>query len=138
MICIIALAVFSVLAIFSMRYRPLAKEAFECVFLRMTFRKCTTGLDTRLKSTIVGRVMKKSPRAAKITYNYFELFSWLLVLLMIGSLFYSAYGLYNYAVHGNCNGEQATSFCIYDAAGEIQSSLFSKCEPIEKNSEKEP
>jgi len=129
MICIIALAVFSILAIFSVSYRPLAKESFDCVFRRITLRKCTTGLDTRLKSTIVGRIMKTSPKTAKITYKYFEVFSWLLVLLMIGSLFYSAYGLYNYAAHGNCNGEQATTFCVYDTAGRIKSSLFSKCQP---------
>ena len=31
MICLIALIIFGVLAIFSASYRPLAKEAFDCV-----------------------------------------------------------------------------------------------------------
>ncbi len=128
MICILALIVFSILAIFSASHRPLAKEAFECVFLRLTLRKCRTGLDTRVKSSIVGRIMKKSPSIARFIYKRFEIFSWLLVLLMIGSAAYSAYGLYNYTIHGNCNGPDSTAFCVYDTAGEIKSNLFIKCD----------
>ncbi len=42
MICIFAFFVFAFLAIFSVTYRPLAKEAFECVFRRITLRPCET------------------------------------------------------------------------------------------------
>ncbi|MBN1644978.1 hypothetical protein JW851_02995 [Candidatus Woesearchaeota archaeon] len=127
MICIIALVIFSILAIFSASHRPLAKEAFECVFLRMTLRKCRTGLDTRLKSKVVGKIMQKSPKIAKVVYKNFEIFSWILVLVMIGSLMYSAYGVYNYVSYGNCNGPGSNNFCIYDAAGELKSGLFTEC-----------
>lgn len=116
MICILALIVFGVLAIFSASHRPLAKEAFECVFLRMTFRKCKTGLDVKVKSSIVGRIMKRSPLTAKFVYKHFEIFSWALVLLMIFSLGYSLYGGYNYYLYGNCYGpEDNGGFCIYNA-----------------------
>lgn len=116
MICILALIIFGALAIFSASHRPLAKEAFECVFLRLTLRKCRTGLDTRIKSTIVGKIMNKSPKTARITYKYFEVFSWALVILMVVSLAYSAYGGYNYYRYGNCYGpEENGGFCIYNA-----------------------
>jgi protein-disulfide isomerase len=128
MICILALIVFGILAIFSASHRPLAKEAFECVFLRLTFRKCRTGLDTKVKSSIVGRIMRKSPFAAKITYKYFEVFSWALVILMVVSLAYSAYGGYNYYLYGNCYGpEENNGFCIYNALeGETFTELQTK------------
>ncbi|MBD3361895.1 thioredoxin domain-containing protein [Candidatus Woesearchaeota archaeon] len=118
MICILALIVFSILAIFSASHRPLAKEAFECVFLRVTFRKCKTGLDTRVKSSIIGRIMKKSPSVARFVYKHFEIFSWTLVILLVISLGYSVYGGYNYYLYGNCYGpEENSGFCIYNALG---------------------
>lgn len=116
MICIIALVVFGILAIFSASHRPLAKEAFECVFLRLTLRKCRTGLDVRLKSQIVGSIMSKSPFTAKIVYKHFEIFSWALVILTVASLGYTIYGGYNYYLYGNCYGPEDTGgFCIYNA-----------------------
>jgi len=116
MICIIALVVFGILAIFSASHRPLAKEAFECVFLRLTLRKCRTGLDVRLKSQIVGSIMGKSPTTAKFVYKHFEIFSWALVILTVLSLAYTAYGGYNYYLYGNCYGPEDTGgFCIYNA-----------------------
>ena len=69
MICLIALIVFAILAIFSVSYRPLAKEAFECVWLKTTFRKCKGSLDLRIKSYITAKFMKISPSIAKILYK---------------------------------------------------------------------
>ena len=113
MICIIAFVVFGILGIFSAGYRKIAKEAFDCVFRRVTFRKCTTGLDKRLKSQITGKLIKKNPKIAKFVYKRFEILSWVFTILLIASVAYSAYGLYNYAVYGNCNGDTG-GFCIYD------------------------
>lgn len=117
MICILALVVFSVLGIFSVSYRQLAKEAFDCVFKKLTFRKCTTGLDIKVKSQITGLFMRKSPKAAKFIYKYFEVISWIFVIILIVSLFFSAQGVYNYAVYGNCNGPHDDSFCIFNPMG---------------------
>lgn len=135
MICIIALVVFGILAIFSASHRPLAKEAFECVFLRLTLRKCRTGLDVRLKSQIVGSVMSKSPFFARILYKHFEIFSWALVILTVASLGYTVYGGYNYYLYGNCYGPEDTGgFCIYNALeGEQLTTLQTETEgEIEK------
>lgn len=124
MICIIALVVFSILAIFSVKYRPLAAEAFDCVFRKVTFRKCRTNLDQRLKSQITGKLLKKSPVLARFVYKRFELLSWIFVILFFASLAYSAYGGYNYYLYGNCYGPEDTGgFCIYNA---LEGDQFSK------------
>ena len=113
MICLIALIVFAILAIFSVSYRPLAKEAFECVWLKTTFRKCKGSLDLRIKSYITAKFMKISPSIAKILYKYFEIFSWMLVLLMIISFIYSGISVYNLVAYGNCNGEDSNDICVF-------------------------
>ncbi|MBW2986651.1 DsbA family protein [Candidatus Woesearchaeota archaeon] len=124
MICILALVVFSILAIFSASHRPLAAEAFDCVFRKVTFRKCRTNLDQRLKSQITGKLMRKNAFLAKIVYKNFEIISWLFVILFIASLAYSAYGGYNYYLYGNCYGPEDTGgFCIYNA---LEGDQFSK------------
>lgn len=120
MICVLALVVFAVLALFSARYRPLAAEAFDCVFRRVTFRKCRSGLDKRLKSQITGALMRRSKRAGRFVYRYFEVFSWLFLILLVASLMEVGFGLYNFALYGNCNGPDETGFCIFDPLGNHQ------------------
>ncbi len=117
MICIIAMVVFGILGIFSASYRVIAKEAFNCVFKKITFRKCDTGLDTRLKSQITGKFLKFSPRLGKTVYKYFEVFSWVLLILTLVTFYFMSLGLYNYVVYGNCNGPNSNEFCIYDPLG---------------------
>lgn len=113
MICIIALVVFGILGIFSASYRTIAKEAFECVFKRITLRKCDTGLDQRLKSQITGRLMRRHYKAGSWVFKHFEFLSWIFTILMIVSMVYSGIGIYNYAKYGNCSGPQG-GFCIFD------------------------
>lgn len=103
MICLIALVVFGVLGIFSATHRRLAKESFNCVFRTLTLRPCDTGFDQRVKGKIVGWFFKRSPRVAGIVSKHFQVFSWLLVILLFGSMIYSGYALYNLAVHGSCS-----------------------------------
>ncbi len=117
MICIIALVVFGILGIFSASQRKIAKEAFDCVFRRLTLRKCETGLDKRLKAQITGKVMVRWPKTGGFLYKYFEWFSWALVILMVVSRVYTAYGGYNYVRFGNCNGPDKDQFCIFDPLG---------------------
>ena len=114
MICIIALVVFGILGIFSVKYRAIAKEAFDCVFKRLTFRKCTTGLDKRLKAQITGRLMNKTPRVGGFIYKYFELLSWIFTIMLILSIIWSGYGAYNFIRYGNCNGKDSTEYCIFN------------------------
>jgi len=119
MICIIALVVFGILGIFSVSHRKIAAEALDCVFRRVTFRKCTTGLDKRLKSQITGRLMKKSPKIARFTFRHFEVISWFFTILLFASLISSGFSIYNFTVYGNCNGPESTGFCVLDIANEF-------------------
>ncbi len=112
MICLLALPMLALLGIFSATHRKLATEAFDCVFRRVTLRKCQSGLDTKLKSSITSTAMRKSPRAAGFIFKHFELLSWIFLILMLVSTVYSIQGIYNYTAYGNCNGENSNDACI--------------------------
>lgn len=118
MICLIAMFVFGFLGIFSLKYRKIATEAFDCVFRRMTLRKCTSGLDKRLKSQITGNVMKQHPRTGKFVFKHFEFISWVFTVLMFWSIISTGISGYNYYMYGNCNGPQDGGVCIFDPSGE--------------------
>ena len=120
MICLIALVVCGVLGLFSATHRKIAKEALDCVFRRVTLRKCTTGLDQRLKSGISGKFMRKSPRAGAFVFRNFEVLSWIFTILLIASLGYSAYSVFNLVAYGNCNGPIPDAFCVFDVFSEGQ------------------
>lgn len=111
-LCIIAFFVFAVMSVFSAKYRPLAREGLRCVFRTVTFKPCDTGLDDRIKADMVSGLLRFSPPAAKILNRHFTLFSWVFVLLTVGSLAYSAYGFYNFHYYGNCDGPQSVNSCI--------------------------
>jgi len=112
MICIVALVVFAVMAIFSARYRPLAKEAFDCTFRKITFRKCRTNLNERIRSKITGKLMR-TPKVARFTYKYFQFLSVIFTILFILSIVFTGIGVYNYVVYGNCNGPNG-GVCIFE------------------------
>lgn len=115
-LCIVAFVIFAVMAIFSAAYRPLAAEAFECVFRKLTFRKCRTALDERIRSQISGKILRYSPKTAAFTFKHFEILSWIFVIITLLSFGYSAYSTYNYVQYGNCYGPEDTGqFCIFNA-----------------------
>ena len=114
MICLLALIVFGVLGIFSATHRKIAIEAFDCVFRRVTLRKCESGLDKRLKGQITGNLMRKSPRLAKGIYKHFETISWAFTIVLVASLVSTGIGGYNYLMYGNCNGETSQEACFYE------------------------
>lgn len=110
--------IFGLLGIFSAKYRIIAKEAADCVFRRLTLRKCESGLDKRLKNQISGKLANKKPRLAKFLYKYFEVFSWALIILLVWSIISLGIGLYNYVEYGNCNGPQnSNDFCLFNPSG---------------------
>jgi len=114
MICIIALIVFGILGIFSATHRKIALEAFDCIFRRITIRPCNSGLDERLKSQIIGRLMGRTPKFARFSYRHFEAISWLFTILMVVSIIYTSLGIYSYVMYGNCNGENSQEACVYE------------------------
>lgn len=111
-LCIIAFFVFSVLSIFSAKYRPLARKGFECVFRTVTLRPCDTGLDDQIKAELVSAALKRSPAAARFLNAHFALLSWIFVLLTAASFGYMVVGVYNFYVYGNCDGPNAAGACI--------------------------
>lgn len=118
MICIAALIIFAILGIFSAKYRKLAAEAADCVFRRITLRKCETGLDKRIKNKITGNLAKKKPKLAKFLFKYFEVLSWIFIILFVWSLASLVVGGVNFVKYGNCNGPtNPEGFCIFDPTG---------------------
>lgn len=81
---------------------------------------CDTGLDERVQASVVGKVLDYNPRAARILNNYFEVFSWIALILLVVSGVSMGMGVYNYAVHGNCNGPNSDEGC---AANTIEEKL---------------
>jgi hypothetical protein len=117
MICLIALVVFGILGIFSATHRRIALEAFECIFRRIRLKPCYSGLDKKLKSQITGKLMRKNPKLARFTFRHFEAISWIFTILMLISIIYSAIGIYNFVMYGNCRGENSQEACIYEGLG---------------------
>jgi len=116
-LCIIALPVLLILGIFSATHRKLAWEALDCVWRKTTFRPCRTGLDERIQSAFIGRIMRHNITAAKFINQNFTILSWVFVILLLLSSYSSAIGAYNYWYYGNCNGPESTGFCIADPTG---------------------
>ena len=113
-LCWVALPVFAVLGIFSVKYRRLAKESLECLFMTATFRKCQSGMDDRIKSQITGRLLKFSPKSARFFYKNYKVISFVILVVFLWSAYASGTAIYNYAVHGNCNGPDSDGFCVLD------------------------
>jgi hypothetical protein len=68
--CIIALIVFSIMGIFSASHRALAKEAFSCVFKRITFRPCDTGFQEKIKGKILSKLIIGASHPSVRNFGY--------------------------------------------------------------------
>ena len=108
MICIAAFLILAVIGIFSAPHRELAKEAFDCVLHRVTFRPCQSSFQTKVKSGALNWLMKRNMKAASFFNKYSELFAWIFVIFTIASLIYSGFSLYNYFIHGSCTPQNPT------------------------------
>lgn len=138
MFCIIALIIFSILGIFSATHRALAREAFNCVFRKITLRPCNTDFKEKMKGKLVGKLLNRSVLAARIFNKHFELISLIFFILMIGSTFWVIKGGYNYYLYGSCNGLNQSGFCAFDPSGKNNkiSQVNTSCsleKPTEKN-----
>lgn len=143
MICVAALIVFTLLAAFSAKYRSLAKEAWQCVFLKVRLRPCQSGLDKRVRMQASMPFIKRSPKVGRFVYKSFPILSWLFVILTVLSLGYVVYGGVNYALYGNCNGPGSEGFCVFDPGGpgvsetgectEVPHSPEALIKPLEEN-----
>lgn len=116
--CLIALIVFGIMGIFSASHRALAKEAFDCIFRRMTFRPCNTNFQDKIKGKILSKLIARSTFLAKMVNKHYEILSWVFFVLMVGSTLYVLQGGYNFYVYGSCNGLNESGFCAFDPKGE--------------------
>lgn len=103
MICVAALIIFAILGIFSMAYRKLAKEALDCVFRRVTFRSCESRFDLKVKTQVTTSLMKRSEKLGKVFWKYFEVFSWIFIILFVVSTFYTVRAVYNLIRYKTCD-----------------------------------
>ena len=115
--CIVALIVFGIMGIFSASQRALAKEALDCVFKRATLRPCNTGFQEKVKGKLLAKVIARSTFLAKVLNKYYEVFSWIFFILMIGSTIWVFKGVYSFYVYGSCNGLNESGFCAFDPSG---------------------
>ena len=116
--CIIALIIFGIMGIFSASHRELAKEAFDCVFKRITFRPCNSGFKEKIKGKILSKIISRSTFLAKMVNKHYEILSFVFFVLMVGSTIWVFNGVYNFYVYGSCNGLNQTGFCAFDPSGE--------------------
>ncbi len=109
--CLVALVVLGILSIFSLKYRILAKEAFDCVFRRITLRPCQTGFNQKLKTAISSWFLRKSERIGGFVFKHFEILSWVFVIVFSVTTFYVGRSVYFYAKYGSCNPQEPQN-CI--------------------------
>jgi hypothetical protein len=118
-LCVIAFVVLAFMSLFSAKYRPLAKDAFRCVFLKMTLRPCESGLDQKIKMSIVSKAFDKSPPLAKFINTHFELLSWIFVILTLASFVLVLQGLYNIYLYGTCDPVHPEQCLVSGMLGKI-------------------
>jgi hypothetical protein len=116
-ICLAAMIVFAVMGVFSAKYRRWAKEAFGCVAKRITLRSCDASLNQKIKAKITGKLINRSPGAAKFIHKHFEAVSWIFTIILFVSLFFTATSLYNLAVYGTC--DPSSDVCILSPSSEV-------------------
>jgi protein-disulfide isomerase len=115
--CLIALIIFGIMGIFSASHRALAKEAFDCVFRRVTFRPCHSDFKEKIKGKILSKVVSRSVFLGKMVNKHYEILSWIFFILMVGSTVWVLRGAYNFYVYGSCNGLNSSGFCAFDPSG---------------------
>jgi len=115
-LCLVAMVVFSILGIFSAKWRKIAKESFQCVFKMIQFKPCDTQFDERVKSKLISKLMGKFPKLAKFTYKNFKVISWIFTIAFFLSLFYTTYAVYNLIAFGSC---EPGASCIFNPQGTI-------------------
>lgn len=117
MFCIVAFLVLAILGVFSASHRKLAVRAFDCVVRRVTLRPCNTGFKEEIKGKILSRLVDKSTFLAKVFNKYYEVFSWIFIILMLVSTVWTIRGVYNFYAYGSCNGLNSEDFCVFDPSG---------------------
>jgi hypothetical protein len=102
-LCLVALVVFSVMSIWSAKYRRLAREAFKCVTKTLTLSPCDMAFEQKVKAGVTAKLLNVSPTLARGFYQNFRIFAWAFTATFFVSLIITAYSFYNYFVYGSCD-----------------------------------
>ncbi len=129
--CIVALIVLAFLSIFSVKYRAFAKEAFDCVFRRLTLRPCQTGFDLKVKTTVSSWFLKRSEKIGGFVFRRFEILNWIFVVLSLATLVYVGRGVYFYVKYGSCDPQNPQTCVINRVTDAITSTSTEECVPEE-------
>ena len=116
-LCLIALPIFAILGIFSVKYRKLTLDALDCLFRTATLRKCRSGVDDKIRADVSGTILKYSPKVAKMFYRHYKIVTFIVLIIFLWSAYEGGIGTYNYIVYGNCNGPESAGFCVFDPTG---------------------
>ena len=111
--CIIGLAIFGILGIFSAKYRAYAKEAWRCLKRQVTLRPCDTDFDKKMRAKLAGKFMR-FPSLSRTVYKIFPALSWAMVIMLFAGIYWTGVGVYNTIQFGNCNGPGSHDFCIFN------------------------
>lgn len=127
--CIAAFIILGFLSIFSVKYRAFAKEAFDCVFRRVTFRSCQTAFGEKIKAVVSAWFLKRNEKIGRFVFRRFEILNWIFVILFFASAIYAGRSVYLYAKYGSCTPEQPQN-CIINKlapAGSTSPALTPDC-----------
>lgn len=113
-LCLVALVVFSVMSIWSAKYRRLAKEAFKCVTKTLMLSPCDMAFEQKVKAKVTAKLLNISPTLARGFYQNFRIFAWAFTGAFFLSLYVTALSFYNFAVYGSCEPGQP---CYMTALG---------------------
>lgn len=113
-LCIVALVIFSVMSIWSAKYRKLAKETFKCVTKTLMLSPCDMDFEQKVKARVTAKLLALNPMLAKAFYRNFRIFAWAFTATFFVSLFLTVRSFYNYLVYGSCEPGES---CYLTALG---------------------
>lgn len=128
-LCIVGLAVFGILGIFSAKYRSYFRKSLHCLKRQIMLKPCDINFDQELKSIVTAK-LGFAPSLARFFYKRFVLISWVLLIITVLSLGSIGYGIYNFVLYGNCNGPNSNDFCIYGVLSGSLNDRIKNIKPI--------
>ena len=115
MICVASFIVFSILGIFSIKYRRLAAESFKCFTRMAVLRPCDSSLSRRIRVKLSSKAGKIHPLLGKLVYKSLPALSFVFVVAFLVSMFLTIQAVMNLVIYGTCN--PATGKCIITGSG---------------------
>jgi hypothetical protein len=90
--------------------------------------ECDADFETRLKSTIIGKVMDKDRRLAAFLNTYMDYVTWSLIAVFLITAGLVAVSLYNFLIYGSCSPASDAGCALSKASdswilGEIRESI---------------